>query len=221
MSTVFLPFITETSSEEAIFKSILQRTKGSNTASIANLFSIVLAIGIKKVREKLDDYPSNLSTTAKIRELVANHHGMHVQKVNIDFWLSVMRFERTSNTPHPVFSEKDLEIFFSVLAENKPESLEAAGFNIGHEKYLKFKDSAFDTHAKTFENIKITEKDSQRVGFTSWEEFKAFIAHKSDSPDEIIRVLPVYIDKHLSEVERLDYADKSCVSPYKEFSDES
>ena len=214
-STVFLPFITAKSSEEAIFKSIVQRTKGSSSSTIANLFAIVLSIGIDKIRKKLDSYPTNLTTSAKIKELVSDHTEVHIQKSETTFWTYVMRMEQKSGEAHPIFNKEELRTFFSVLASRKPKALSAAGFGaVDHKKYLKYSENSFDIGCSSIKNLKITEKDSERVGFTCWEEFKTYIAF-SLSDDSVTSILPVFISNQDRELTAQDYENSHCSSPYR------
>lgn len=211
--SAFLPFVTETSSEEAIFKAIVQRTKGSNTITIANLFSIVLNLGITKARSKLSSYSDDLSTSAKIKELISDNPDFHVPKNIAVFWSYVMRFESSNEESHPVFNTEELEIFFTVLATQKPEAFFDAGFNVEHSKYVKYSDGSFNSGIGSIKGVIITNEDSIRVGFTCWEEFKAYLANRENS-EILIRVLPVFIDRDIKEVNQSTYENQHCANPY-------
>lgn len=210
----FLPFIKTTSSEEAIFKAIIQRTKGSNVNTVANLFSILLNLGITKARKKIDSYPDNLTMSAKIKELISDNTDVHVQKSETLFWSCAMDFERTSKEPHPLFSTAELEIFFSVLATCRPKSLPDAGFNIDHAKYAAFSKQSFDFSVAGIVGVSITEKDSERIGFSCWEEFKAYLACIGGS-DSNIKIMPVYIQADKRNISQAEYENRHCVTPYK------
>lgn len=212
MST-FLPYIKDSSSEEAVFKALIKRAKGSNANTIANLFSIVLNLGIEKTRTKLDSYSSNLTTSAKIKELISDNTDLHVQKSEMLFWACVMDFERTTDEPHPSFDKDELEIFFSVLVTCKPESLADAGFHVDHAKYLDCSKQSFDVPVAHIKGVSITEKDAQRTGFSCWEEFKAYLAHIS-STETNVKIMPVFIQADIRNISQAEYENRHCISPY-------
>lgn len=57
MANKFLPFIVESSTPIHTFKTLLSRSKGVNDVTVASIFNMVLAYGIKKTREVAKELP--------------------------------------------------------------------------------------------------------------------------------------------------------------------
>ena len=117
MSTVFLPFIKESSSELAVFKAIVQRTKGSTLSTISDLYAIILTLGITEARKKVDSYPAEFTTSAKIKELINEHPQYHIVKNEQTFWAcAVVHEEQNTNSDYLQYTPVEREIFFTVVA---------------------------------------------------------------------------------------------------------
>lgn len=218
----FLPFITKTSSEEAIFKAILQRTKGSTPSAVINLLSVVLVKGLEYVRGKIDSLDDNLTTSVKVKEVIAQETEHHIPLSEREFWsyVGMCAMPKLSN-----FTPYEQKILFIVLATCKPESLSNNGFNISKNVYEKCKElskETFDSGITNIPGIVITEEASERTGFTCWEEFKAFLAVNYYNEDEHIKALfPVFINTDADTVSDTTYAENHCVSPYSGVNNET
>ena len=209
----FLPFIKETSSEDAIFKAILKRAKGSSFSAISNLLSVVLSAGIESIRAKIDNLDDNLTTSAKVSEVVAQESIHHIPQSSREYWNYVSKYFKPKTTD---FTDAENEIFFTVLAAKKPESLEKNGFIVEPEllkKLTKYSDESADLGIRSISGIEISSEDSQRIGFTCWVEFKAFLAMKSTT-NTVIKIIPTYIKTSASVVTDHIYSENHCVSPY-------
>ena len=217
--STFLPFITKTSSEETIFKAILQRTKGSTNSAISNLFSVVLMDGIENVRSKMDDMQGSMTTSAKIKDVVSQSTEHHIPQSERTFWSYVLL-----NLPRDTsnFSINDQKIMFAVLAVYKPEQLSYNGYVLSPELLKKCKEYSgelLDIGINAVPGIKITEKAEERVGFTSWEEFKAFLAVNYYNEDTK-NLSPAFIDSD-EEVPSQIYSENHSTSPYTGADDET
>lgn len=215
MTTSLLPFITEKSSDAAIFKAIVQRTKGSSVMAITNLFSVIQHMGIKGARVKVDSYHSDLTTKDKLAELVAEHPAFHIPKSEGLFWSCVMRNEQVLNPVehYPQYSTEERAILFSVLAVVSATKLEKTEFALSfdkHKKYSEYQKESFDVNLRDLKFVKITEKESKRLGFSSIEEIKAFVAF-NEIEERVINVFPVQVGTSFSVAE---YTKKHCDSPY-------
>jgi len=216
----FLPFIKKTSSEESIFKAILQRTKGSSTTALTNIFSVVLGAGVENVRAKIDSLDDNLTTSAKISEVVAQETEHHIPLAEREFWLHASKYntEKTSN-----FTKTEQEIYLTVLAVHSPNKLIEAGFLLFSEKYENLKEYSKETcelGINDVPGVSITEDSKFRTGFTCWEEFKAYLAMKADSEGDT-KVSPVFIKTTATDVTAHIYAENHCLSPYAGNKDET
>ncbi len=216
----FLPFIKESSSEEAIFKALLQRTKGSTTKALTNLFSVVLSVGIESVRTKMDSLGHHIPNSNKLSQVVAQETKYHIPQSERTYWSYVAKhvLPEVSN-----FSKDDLTVFFTVLAVVRPETLAINNIIISTTRYEKLKEFSkeeFDPGIASVKNVDITEDSNFRVGFTCWEEFKAFLAMKTDNKTDT-KVLPAYIKTDASTITAHIYAENHCASPYIGESDET
>lgn len=216
-SVKFLPFITEKSSEISIFKAIIQRTKGLSKSAIADLYSIILTLGIKETRNKIDSFSKDLTSSDKIKELISQHPQYHLHKNVQLFWTYVSYMEKFQNKQDKPFAQEEHEILFSVLAIVKPKSLISSGFVLEKEKYElyeRFSKESFNIDICNIDGIKIAENDSDRVGFTCWEEFKAYIASNINTEKEL-SILPIKVGDD-AKYNAAIYEKHHCRSPYKQ-----
>ena len=215
MSVKFLPFITEKSSEPAIFKAIVQRTKGYSSGTVADLYAIVLNLGIKEARKKVESFPEELTTTEKIKELISQHPQHHVKKSEQLFWSCVMHHEDSNkDSDYDNYSLEEKELMFSTIAICKPENLAGAGFKLGNDLYKVYANTEFDINTRNIKGIKIAEDKSERIGFTSWEELKAYVAFNANRETKLT-VLPVFMQESRKAITESDYEKNHCTSPYK------
>lgn len=213
MATNFLPFVTSTSSEKAILNAILKRTKGSSYNAIADLFAILMHLGIDQARQKIDNYPANLTTSAKLQEFTSDHREFHTSKSAFSYWSYVLNMGDVKTPEDTGFSKAEFEVYFCTLASKFPSKLESAGIVIDIEKYKKFEQKDFDMSSAAIKSVVFT-NSGKRIGFTSWNEFKAYIASRQNDDAEVLEVMPVHVKKDISEVTPADYENLHCVSPY-------
>jgi hypothetical protein len=218
----FLPFITKNSPEEVVFKAILQRTKGSTETAVFNLFTTVIIAGIDKVRADMNNLGSEfLTTSEKVAQVVSQVSAYHVSKNERKFWAFAKKYVKTKTKS---ITEEQQQLFFTVLAVHKPESLKSNGYEIKeslYKKLLEVSKEEYDLNISDIENVIISNNDLFRVGFTCWEEFKAYIATKSDK-EITTEVYPVYIKSSKStQPTSITYSENHCAPPYKESNDEA
>tara|TARA_R110000744_G_scaffold170264_2_gene288398 strand:- start:5722 stop:6372 length:651 start_codon:yes stop_codon:yes gene_type:complete len=213
----FLPFINENSTEHAVFKAVLQRSKGSSLTALTDLFSVLLGLGIEEARKRIDALPKELTVTNKIKELVANHPQYHIKKSVQLFWSYITDFERRNvGEGFKDYSKTEIEVFVSVLAIRKLERLQELGFQVfteSLESYKKYSQEDFNPDVADINGLLITESSSQLLGFVCLEELKAFIATKENT-DSVYNFMPVFIDVKREELTEDAYYRNHCVSPY-------
>ncbi len=219
-NATFLPFIKNTSSAEAVFKAILKRTKGSSNSALSNLLSVVLMLGVEEVRAKIDRMDDNLTTSAKVADLVAQEIQHHIPQAEREFWEFASKH---MNLKVKGLDSAELEIFFTVLATHKPQELETSGCGIApytYERLVSHAKEDYNTDIDEVPGVKICEDHGVRVGFTCWEEFKAYLAIKA-SDENITEVCPVYIKTAADPVTAHIYSENHCSSPYAGKNDET
>lgn len=211
----FLPFIKSSSSEDAIFKAIIQRTKGSPNSALINLFSVVLVIGVEEIRTRIEKMDKNLPTSVKVSEIVAQGTEHHIPNSERKFWEYVSKHYKPNRPSN--FTTEELAVFLTVLAVHKPESLQSSEFDIGTEKLKKLLEYSKETCKPGIDDVPgvtITEDSIFRTGFTCWEEFKAYLATKFDTEGNT-DVCPVYIKTDSRVVTDHIYSENHCESPYR------
>ncbi len=77
--------------------------------------------------------------------------------------------------------------------------------------YSEYAKEAFDVELHEWKCTKIPEKESERKGFVSLEELKAFIAF-NEIEERSIKIFPVKVERAFSDTA---YATAHCTSPYK------
>lgn len=222
MATSLLPYINENSSETAIFEAILRRAKGATISSISNLFTVILRMGINSARAKVDGYKDALTTKDKLVKLVSEYPQYHLPKNEVLFWSFFMRnMESVSGIKHHEDYERaECEVLFSVLAITNPVALEDAGFDISKEvlfSCLEYSKEDFNIKTRDMKSVQITQKDSEILGFSGFEEFKAFVCFR-ECYNLPTKVFPVEVKIPFKESA---YTAKYCSSPYKEKPDET
>lgn len=218
----FLTFIKESSSEEAIFKAILQRSKGSKSSSVINIFSVVLSVGIEAVRDEIEKLDKNISTSEKIKQVVAQLSLHHIPNSKRIFWSHIAEYVMPKQSN---FTKEEQKMMFVALVVCRPESVGDNNFEISTatlETYKDFSEESFDAGIVSVPGVVITEEESDRVGFTSWEEFKAFLAVSSNGSNESIKsVFPTFLGVASSDLSPQVYAENRCESPYRRIGNET
>ena len=208
----FLPFVDE-NSEESILKTILKRSKGSRDAVTAHIFATVLKLGVDVCRKEMDLYSKDTTMTEKIQRLLNENPDTIINATSIEYWSCIMNFVRTNNQKHPVFNQSELEVFFAVLAITRPEKLTFGVLPSELSTYTEFSSKDFNAKVDFIPNVKLTGESSTRVGFTSWEEFKAYLAILNCDGSSR-NILPVFINTARHDTTVNTYIMNGCESPY-------
>lgn len=209
----FLPFINESSSISFLFKGIIQRSKGSSYKTIANLLSVIISLGIETTRTILDGYSKDLTTSEQLDRLMKEYPQHHIEKEALDYWGCVLEhYLKNKKQKHPIFEPVNLKIFFTVLVCKAPDKLVEEGFTFDIKPFLKFANSDFDLTTNELERVYF-DNTGKKLGFSCWQEFKAFIAFYENSDEHII-VMPVKIDAEPLIITPADYKTNKCESPY-------
>jgi hypothetical protein len=211
MSYNFLPFITEKSSESSIFKAIIKRGKGLTSSQLSNLYALVLIKGINEIRKTLNNESDEFTATERITNLLAQYTEYLIPKSVETYWYFVLKNIDTTGSNAYDMTFVDRAAMFTTIAIHRPEKLLSAGFKIDADKFKYASETAFNILVADTELVFST-NDSTRIGFTCWEEFKAYTVYHFSAPK--YKILPVFIDKNISKVNTLDYEDKHCSSPY-------
>jgi hypothetical protein len=221
MSSKFLPFIKNTSSDTAVFKAVIQRSKGTSYANIATLFAIIIDLGIDKVREKLEKFPEMMTITECLNELISQHTPYVIPKKELSFWAYIMKHYENHNGPQSTpYTREEREVLFAVLAYFKPDSLPLAGFDTDKaplKKLASFKEFSYDNFNEDVVQISsvLFKTDAPRIGFTCFEELKAFIAvRESDKPNTTIMPILMKLDSN-GKLSKAAYAQHHCKTPYE------
>lgn len=213
MSSKFLPFVTEKSSETAVFKALLQRSKGMSYATISTLYSVIISLGIEKVREKLDSYPEIMGITEKIAEVLSQHEEYVITRTELLFWASIlMHVDEKNGVKASPYNDEERSILFSVLSVLKPDKVKNAGFDADINRYVEFSKEDFNSEVHETSPVLFV-SSAGRVGFTSWEDLKAFIA-VNQNRDSKLEVFPVLMRGRSDNTEQSSYAEQHCNSPY-------
>jgi len=212
MSAVFLPFITNSSSEEAIFKALIKQKYGISEDAVIRIFSHIVIIGIDVMRTKINSCNKNETMEMKLNKIVNAYPEYAIPKTTSKFWKYVMYLTDKDNNYFPTCSSEDKITLFTVLAIYAPDKL---------KKYIdttdihKYSEESFDEYVKYLECIKVKEHDSKRIGFTCWEEFKAYVAISSLKEDkEPDPICPVFIRTDATLTREYLYKHEHCSSPY-------
>ena len=211
MAFNFLPFITEKSSDLSVFKAIVQRTKGLSVSNAATLFSLILNKGITEVRVKLDKYPEELTASQKISELLSQHSEYAIPKSSELFWYFVLKNEEKDKNSSTAITFLERSAMFAVLAFNRTEKLKDAGFDVDISFYIDASEESFDANTSELP-VLFSSSCEKRIGFTCWEEFKAYVMYRSDKTK--ITIMPVFIPIPAEDITKLDYENSHCSSPY-------
>ena len=97
MSNKFLPFITENSSPEAVFKALVQRSKGLSTKELGIIYSALISTGIENVKNYANALPNHVTTNEMYKEIVAKYRQFEIPHEHYSFWCFVLEFYGKTN----------------------------------------------------------------------------------------------------------------------------
>jgi len=209
MSSKFLPFVTPESTEESVFKAIIQRTKDVHHEKILALFSIVISLGIELVRKKFNSLPEKFTATEKIFELITQNPQYSLPKSELLFWKYVVSLEHHTAKNK---SEELNEIMLVALILFKPLAAEKHISKINVEKYKVYSSEEYNPELYKINNFSFS-SEYERIGFTCLEELKAYLAFNEESKVPFC-FCPVKINSEKMLPEKLDYETNHCISPY-------
>ena len=213
MSNKFLPFITENSTPEAVFKALVQRSKGLSTKELSIIYSALLSTGIDNVKNYANSLPNHVTTNEMYREIVAKYRQFEIPYELHSFWCFVLEFYgKTKIKNYENYEDNELATLLSCICENKPELAPEIGFDWDISALNQYKEQDADINLEDISHLAFT-TDGVRVGFLSFLEFKVFVATRqftSSNRDE--KFFPIYINTTHKKVTPTDYIERHCVS---------
>lgn len=220
MSYKLLPFINENSSDIVIFKTILKRSKDLASTQIMYLYSCLLHKGIDATRKAFSTYPKNTALSLIIDTEIAQNNTYVVPKTVELYWFFVLKhYEKDDKSPDGM-AVLDKSLMLTSLILFKQESLKASGFTFDVNRYIEMSNQNYDIPTEEIKGLTFKSTNATAVGFTCWEEFKAYVAHLLGTVSAAIT--PVYIGKHTSGMtEEEKYKFHLCNSPYMQVYDET
>lgn len=202
----FLPFITSNSSPEFIFKSIIQRSKGYKTKSLSIVYGAILGVGIEQVKSYVSTLPTNLNSKAIMDRVVSNFPQYAITNGEIAFWKAVCQIYGVENfNLSSKYTLEELATMIAVMNIHSPQSIKELSFT--WELPVDIHKANFDCEVKSYESFIQFNSKGDRIGFSSFNELKAFCYARSVKPDsDLISIHPVLVA--MSEGEYLDEAHK-------------
>ena len=212
----FLPFVTKQTGPESIFKSLFQRSKGLTDKNLFVIYSSILRYGIDEIHQFLKTLPAS-SDSAQVYDAICNKYGnLLVEQNVIKYWgFILLNYDLSKIKNSEFYTFNDLSIMFSAMVTYCPEKLEEINFNCDPNLFVVFyKNDSFAV--KKLEHTEFN-GEGKRVGFTSYTEFKAYLAYREYSYKENdCAIMPVQL-KHVTsylDVTNEHYTNNYCVSPY-------
>ena len=215
MSNKFLPFVTNKSSADSIFKALILRSKGLSTRKITIVYSAILVLGIDKIKVKVSKLPEELSLTKILDELIKSYPQFEIAESEANFWNHVANFFGKENFKGSEnYTNADISIMFSSLAVHSPQRLKEINYSFYTDTLTDWSKNSFDTEIDSLEQINFS-SDYVRVGFRSFTEFKAYLALTISYGSSLLNICPVFIDSSHSD-DASKYRINNCFSPYEE-----
>jgi hypothetical protein len=205
----FLPFITDKSSPSTVFKALVQRTKGLSNESLCILFSAVLCVGIKAVKEKVKSFASDTSTTKTFNLIIASYPQFKPTKNELKFWEYVLRNHGISKIKtDAAYNKEETTVFFTCIAKYKQDYLEEINFDLDLKFFNLFSNDNAKYHFKEL-SIDFTSKEN-KIAFLDLQELKAYIAYQITINNLPISFYPVAIkDKSKKSYFKRPYEENS------------
>lgn len=215
MSHKFLPFITEASSPESIFKALVQRSKGFNLKSLSAIYSAILSVGIKKVKDYIKTLPVEMSSNDVMNSIAANYVKFATPVEKIDFWKYIIRLYGENNLKTSTYYSLDeLSIMVSSIATYSPDLINTINFSWDTKLIIDFSSTDFDRKISYFNPITF-DTEGTRIGFVDFLEFKAYMFYLLYvyTPSET-KIFPVHVEVKNETDIALTYKKLNCLSPY-------
>ncbi len=218
MAVKFLPFVTDKSSPESIFKALVQRSKGVSNKQLSAIYCALLGAGVETVKEYASQLPPHYSSN-EVFEALSNHYIDYcapADQINfLSFILNFYGIEKLEN--YNKYSKKEYAVMFSGIFSYRPEMIKDTGFayDLGDEinKFLSFETAP---EIENLEHTSFNRNEGVRVGFCHRTEFLAFVAYIENISKQDKPINPVFMKLSLEDVRPEDYKEKFCLSP-KEF----
>lgn len=220
MSIKFLPFVTEATKPDGIFKALIQRSKDVSDEVIYTVYSAILDKGITNVKKFVSTLPDEFSTNEVYKELLIQYSIYSCGHDYLNFWRYVVMNHGYGDITHSdLFALSEISLMVCAISNYCPEYLEEINFKYDAKVLVEASNEDFDVDVKDLHKIKFSD-EGIRVGFFSFIEFKAFSVtsvFKNYSGEHTIK--PVKLTAYSgSDV----YGLNSCLSPYvSEGNDES
>jgi hypothetical protein len=219
MSNKFLPFVTEKSSVDSIFKALIQRSKGLSDKKLSLVYSAILILGIDKIKNKVSTFPESLSSQKIIDEIANSYPEYEIPNYEVYFWQYILKFygiERIKGFENYTFPE--LNVMFSCIISHSSNRLKEINFNEDCEPFRKWSKEDFNPEIESLKSIHFS-SDYKKMGFFSLTEFKAFLSIKCNSETLLLKIYPVVLDL-VNSKNSCPYFYNNCLSPYEENKEE-
>jgi len=213
MSYKFLPFVTENSSVESIFKSIVQRGKGLSDRQLSIIYSSILVLGIDKVKEKVNSMPDSLNSQKILEEIANSYPQYEIPVSQMEFWYYVLEFYGSQKIKnHIQYERTELKIMFTCIATYFPSKLKEIGFTEDYKILTDWCEEDFNVEIINLSKINFSSL-SKKVGFYSLEEFKAYLSLCITSALPVTEIMPVVLGK-TNKKNPCSYLSTNSISPY-------
>ena len=180
MANKFLPFIVESSTPIHTFKTLLSRSKGVNDVTVASIFNMVLAYGIKKTRDVAKELPeAPLSTIYEELLLKLPAYRLHDEHLQLFHDVSNYFFPTPTDTEDwwseelNQFETKEIMTFFLAMLMAGKDITEYT--NISFHKLAKH--TVKDTVTSDISKFVKFADNGQVIHFNRKEELLAFILY--------------------------------------------
>jgi hypothetical protein len=208
----FLPFVTNKSSADSIFKALILRSKGLSSRDMLIVYSAILVLGIDKIKVKVSKLPEELSSAKILDELVRSYPQFEIAESELNFWNYVLNFFGKENLKSSEnYTDTEITIMFSSLAVHCPQKLKEINYPFYKDVLTDWSKSDFNIETDNLEQVNFS-SDYVKVGFNSFTEFKAYLILKIVSDSSPLNILPVFLNSTSDDKYKTNY----CFSPYEE-----
>ncbi|WAK44673.1 hypothetical protein vBAmePPT11V19_00047 [Alteromonas phage vB_AmeP_PT11-V19] len=210
MSVKFLPFITDTSSPLAVFKSLVQRSKGLSNKEITAIYNAVLTLGVEEVKERVSKFTPETPPNEVYHKLADHYADMAVSTNKIAFTENLINFctdKRLKDTSS--YSLQEYACMLSTLIFNHQGKVKTLGLeDLDFERIsvVEYLDRPVDYAVSSLLYCRFT-KEGTRTGFYSRAEFYAFVFFQEFVVEQPVSILPVAME------EGQDYTNRYAISP--------
>jgi hypothetical protein len=218
MSNKFLPFITEDSNAESVFKAIIHRSKGIPEKDLISIYSAIMHLGAAKVKSYVSTLQQSLTSGEVLSAIASNYRTYSIPVAHLAFWkFIVLNYGYTKIKNFDNYSFQELSIMVAVLINFNEEKLETIGIDQNAILLSKYLENSFNWDIANLVNMKFTHK-GKKVGFCSFTEFKAYVAYIQENHNNLMyEIYPVFITTSNEVVDEESYKRHLCESPYKNY----